>query len=640
MSPVPTREVPVASEVASEAAASPDPGTGSVPDRNWRWLLAAGSAVVLAVPFAVATVALRRPHWSPVLDLAMTELRLRDVGGSETTLIGLPGRIGPSLQEQGSHPGPLSFYLLAPLYRVLGSSAWAMQAATAVLNVAALVTALVVAARRGSTRLLVGVAAMLALLTAGYGLPALTQPWNPYLPLLWWVVVLLAVWAVLCGDVVLLPLVAFAATLCAQTHLPYVGLAGGLGAVAVASLVPAWRHAVPGSAERRRILRYGAAAGGLLLVLWLPPIVDQAVNDPGNLRTLYDHMASPPEEPIGMRRGLELALLHLNVTELVQGTGAGGGLPDASSDPEGSVVPGLAVLVVWAVAAVASLRLGPKPLVRLHLVVGASLLLGVVSLGRIFGKEWYYLMLWAWGIAALLLLAVGWTVVTAIRGRLTAEQGRRVADRLALALASVVVLATGASAVSAVGTEQPEPHLSEALGAVVPDTVAALSEGVGAATGRDGRYTVIWQDTRYFGSQSYGLVSELERAGFEAGQVGVLHVPITDHRVIELEDATAAVVLVTGQLIDQWREVPEAVEVAFVEPRSPEEREEAAALRSAVIDDLQADGLDDLVPVVDTNLFGASIDARVSRRAERLMARLLELGERTAVFIAPPDVAR
>jgi hypothetical protein len=57
----------------------------------------------------------------PVLDLAMTEFRVRDVGGGDTPLIGLPGRIGV-FPDQGSHPGPLSFYLLAPVYRLAGSS--------------------------------------------------------------------------------------------------------------------------------------------------------------------------------------------------------------------------------------------------------------------------------------------------------------------------------------------------------------------------------------------------------------------------------------------------------------------------------------------------------------------------------------
>ena len=40
---------------------------------------------------------------------------------------------------------------------------------------------------------------------------------------------------------------------------------------------------------------------------------------------------------------------------------------------------------------------------------------------------------------------------------------------------------------------------------------------------------------------------------------------------------------------------------------------------------------------MDGNLFGASIDERLPDHAQRLMTRMLELGDRTAVFVAPPD---
>jgi hypothetical protein len=637
MPSVGTRAVGVAGAPAPEAPGdAADQGMrhrGPVP----RWVIVGGLLTLVGLPLVVAAVALRRPHWYPVLDLAMTELRLRDVGTRHTPLIGLPGRIGPSLAEQGSHPGPLSFYVLTPFYRLFGSSAWAMQAATVVANLAALGTALLIALRRGGTRLAIAIAALLVVLVSGYGLTMLTQPWNPYLPLLWWVVLLLAVWSVACGDLAMLPVAVFAASFCAQTHVPYLGLAAGLGVLTIVMVALAWRGAARGSPERRSIVRWTGGSLVLAVVLWVPPLVDQAINDPGNLRAVYDHLVTPSEEPVGFGRGVELALLHLDIPGLVIGdSGAVGSLPDPSSDPNGSVVPGVVALVAWAAAAAVSLRLRHRPLVRLHLVVAVSLVLGVISMGRILGKEWYYLMLWAWGTAALLLLAVAWTVVAATSAW-AGPRRRAVADAATVALVAVLGVSCVALIVDAVDTEPPEPHLSSTLGAVLPETMAALERGEGPATGRDGRYMVAFSDALYFGSQSYGLVSELERAGFDAGMTDVLHVPITDHRVIGPDDATALVVLATGHNIDRWRERPEAVEVAYVEPRDARERAEFTRLRTIVIDDLRADGLDDIVPLVDDNLFGASIDERVSDRAQRLMTRMLELGERTAVFVAPPD---
>src|SRR4051794_22413285 len=184
--------------------------------------------LAVCVPLFVGLIALGRIHWSPVLDLAMTELRVRDVGGRHTPLIGLSGRIG-NFPDQGSHPGPLSFYLLAPTYRVLGSTAWSLEVGTVLIHTAAVAAAVVLTYRRGGRRLCIAMAALLAVILHGYGANVLTQPWNPYLPVLAWMVVLLAVWSLLEGDAIALVYFVVAGTFCAQTHVPYLGLVGGLG---------------------------------------------------------------------------------------------------------------------------------------------------------------------------------------------------------------------------------------------------------------------------------------------------------------------------------------------------------------------------------------------------------------------------
>ena len=59
-------------------------------------------------------------------------------------------------------------------------------------------------------------------------------------------------------------------------------------------------------------------------------------------------------------------------------------------------------------------------------------------------------------------------------------------------------------------------------------------------------------------------------------------------------------------------------------------------MRAAFIERLEAEGLGDLVPLVDTNLFGMSIDVRLSAADQRDLGRLIELGQPMAVFVAPP----
>ena len=195
--------------------------------RQWSaWSVAMVAAVVVGLPLIVAAIALHRHRYFPVLDLAMTEFRVRDVGGAHTPLIGLPGRIG-KFPAQGSHPGPLSFYLLTPVYRLLGSSGWSLLVAAISVNVAAFSTTVAMAFRKGGWRLAGVVALWLMVIIRGYGTSVLTQPWNPYLPLAAWTLVLLAAWMVADGDhAALVPLVV-AGTLCAQTHVPYLVLCVG-----------------------------------------------------------------------------------------------------------------------------------------------------------------------------------------------------------------------------------------------------------------------------------------------------------------------------------------------------------------------------------------------------------------------------
>src|SRR5438045_9640843 len=75
---------------------------------------------------------------------------------------------------------------------------------------------------------LIAMSAVLAALMRAYVAYLLTLPWNPYLPVLWWFVFVLALWSVLADDLAMLPVAVLAGSLCAQTHISYLGLFGGL----------------------------------------------------------------------------------------------------------------------------------------------------------------------------------------------------------------------------------------------------------------------------------------------------------------------------------------------------------------------------------------------------------------------------
>ena len=576
-------------------------------------LVVLGAWALLAVPLVVALVALRHPRWYPVLDLAQTELRVRDVPTSNPPLFGLAGRIG-RFGDQGSHPGPLSFWAMWPIYRAFGAGSWALQVASAVLHLLAMGAALWVANRRGGVRLAVAVFALLALLSRAYGAATLTEAWNPYLPLLFWFAFLLSAWAVLDGDTAVLPVAVVTGTFCAQTHIPYLALAVGIGAVV--AVVLAVRRP-PGSR------RWVVAAVVIGTVLWLPPLVEEATSSNGNISKLVDYFTDPPEASIGPRRGVEVLLVHLDPSQLLAHRPEGGLEPVSTRWPsDGPIWPGLLVVGAWVAAVAVAWRRRHRALLALHGVVAAALVAGALSLSRIFGFLWYYLSLWAGGIAALVLLSLGWTAALVLGDRWT----RRATP--AVAAAGVVLVAL--FALNARDVESPDLRLSAMLAELSPPTAAALDP--------DGRYLVTWTDPVNIGAKGFGLLLELERQGFDVGVTRPNGASAARHRVLDPADATAVVHLSVGPDVERWRSLPEAREVAFVEPRTAAERAEYERVRARVLDDLEAAGLEELGPALDENVFVTANSVEVPEPIRDRIQRMIDLGLPAAVFVAPPDV--
>jgi hypothetical protein len=591
------------------------------------WWLAVALWVLIAIPFVVALVSLARPRWFPVLDLAQTELRIRDVASSHPPLIGLPGRIG-NLVVQGSHPGPLSFWALWPFYKLFGGTSWAIQAATTSLNLIAVGLVLWMARRRAGTGLLLAVGAVVAVLMRFYGPELLTQAWNPYLPLAWWLVFLVAVWSILCDDFAMLPVGVFAANFCIQTHISYVGLVLGLGAVAAVSVLRTGYLQRNDPQTKRRIIRWTLVGVGMLLVFWIPALVQQLTNSPGNLDIIWNHFTQPPETPIGLGEGLRIFLIHLNPWRLI-----------AQQDGmQGSGVPGALFVVVWAGSAAIAWRIRELVLVRLDVMLAATLLLSLSSMSRIFGYLWYYLVLWSWATTSLMLLAVGWTVVAVVARRVDAGDRERLSRLGAVALGAVIVLAVVAFAADSAVVESPDPRVSEVLGELVRPTVRALDDGTVPGGGPNGRYQVTWVDTVNIGGPGYGLLNELERSGFDVGLPDVYGAIVTSDRVMDAKDSTAVVHLSVGQRdIDLWRAKPGVVEVAAVDPRNARQQAEYQRLRKKVKRELAAAGLPDLVQAVDDNLFMATFQPQVPEEIQPSLIRMINLGQPSAIFVGPPD---
>jgi hypothetical protein len=582
---------------------------------------------VLAIPLIVALVVLHSPRWYPLLDMAQTEIRVRDVASLHPPLIGLAGRIGQYGANGGSHPGPLSFYALWPVWALLGRASYGMQASDVVLDLVALGLALWMAFRRGGVALALGMAAALAVFTRAYGAFLLTLPWNPYLPVLWWVVFLLAVWSVVADDFAMLPIAVFAGTFCAQTHISYVGMVGGLVVLMVVVLVLALRNRWADVDARRRVLKWTGASVVLGVVLWIPPVLDEIVHTPGNITTIRKYFSSPPQTPIGLSSGLKVLLIQLNPWKLVSSILVSDSAPKPVA---GSRLPGALLLLAFAASVALAWWMRHRLLLRLDLVLGVALLFGLISAARIFDYVWFYLLLWTWGLVALMLLAIVWTVVELLHNR------RDLARPGLAVLVAIIVGFTTVFAIDAAHVDVQNPPLNATLGRLVAPTVAALHER--EKQGLHGPYVVtIFPDAQAIGSAGFGMLNELLRRGFDAKTDFVNRPGATRYHVVtNNSDATLQVHIATGPDIPCWQHDQRFTQVAYADPRTAAQKAEFEQLRTQVTSELEAVGRGDLVQQVDTNLFTLVIDNRVPVRTQNEIRRMLALGLPVAVFLGPP----
>ena len=272
------------------------------------------------------------------------------------------------------------------------------------------------------------------------------------------------------------------------------------------------------------------------------------------------------------------------------------------------------MLAVWAVAAVrrVAVRL-PARCAPCTSSSASALLLGIVSTARIFGRPWYYLTLWAWGATMLVLGAVVWSALrcgrTGARRSTCAARDRRRAGRRRGRRPSPPP-STFADA------DHPEERLSDAVGALAGPTYdARRRRGRRRHRASTARYIVRWSDAADIGSPGFGLLDELERRGLDVAADEYFRVQVTDHRTRPRADNDRPDPPRDRRL---HRALAGRCRTPSRSPRTTPapmpSGPSTPTVRERFIERLTAEGLDELVPIVDTNLFGISVDTRPQRR--------------------------
>jgi hypothetical protein len=248
------------------------------------------SVVVTLVPLVTAAVRALQHGWIPIGDNAYFEMRSRDVFSHHFPLLGTWTSASQSTNTNVNNPGPLFFDLLSIPVKLFNAPGLVI--GVLLLNSAAVIGIALVAHRRGGPLTATAAMAMTAGLTWTMGSELLFDPWQPHAMLLPFLLFVVLVWSLACGDLVMLPFAVGVASLVLQTHLSYAFLVPVLalwGAGALAWTIRRRRREDPEHWRElsRKVRRMSLASGVVFLVLWSLPLFEQVTHgSDGNLSRL------------------------------------------------------------------------------------------------------------------------------------------------------------------------------------------------------------------------------------------------------------------------------------------------------------------------------------------------------------------
>jgi hypothetical protein len=544
--------------------------------------------------------------WHPAGDWSVLELRARDVGSGSTPLIGPYSRYG------WNHPGPLLFWVLSIPYRLFGQFSSSLLLAASLVNAASIAALGWFVWRRGRLPLVAAAATAIALLCMHLGPSFLRDPWNPSITVLPFALLVVLTWSAWEGDRVALPASVIVGSFLVQSHVGFGALVLVLWVMAVGAFVRRW-------GVSRRWLGW---SGVLLAACWLPVVMDQLAGS-GNLRDLLGYFSGgTPEKAAGLSTALGAIARELG------GVGPWlGGVERGSSTDGGLVTGSLLTLVVplgaFIGALVLALRRGARSAVRLQVVVAVAMFVGLLSVARITGPVFAYLVRWLWVLALLWWLSIFWSLWSSLFAgdgvEVTRSETKQTARRWALValtvLALLVVTRTSMRTVSGIDRiGRPDGEWYVTLDVIVDDVVAR--------TPREGPVLV-----RAVGSNN-GSIADGLRLQLDRNDIAVLVDESQLHkygesRSVVTHTPAAVMTVATGSSFSGQSGASLGSVIATWDPLQPEERQLARMLEDHLADQLSFVGRNDLVSALRT---GGSLDQ--ARQVDGVSQDLLDTVER------------
>ena len=471
--------------------------------------LAVGTPYVVALIRVLATAGARITLPD---DLALIDLHVRRA-------LSFRQQLGVFDHDGWNHPGPAYFYAQSVAYRLFGDRPASLFAGAVLLSGAsALATLWVVRRRTSPTRTVIAAGALcwLGIILSAHSPSALTysegplgglaSPWNPMVVVLPLLLLMVLSAAAVAGSGLSLLGAALVGSFVLQANIS----SGPLALLMIAVAGVGWVVTlIRRRGTERRISPaswlLGAAGGVLLVLVWLPPVVEQLSGHPGNMtliaRYFSSHNSGQPWSAAGWSVVDVGASLVVGPSQVMARV-LGGRPPHA--------LLGIVVLLGAVAAAGTAVVVGVRQDRRFAAGLGIAALVGVLGLlesfSRIVGFIFGYLVVWAVvvplaaGLSVLLLgVPARWRTGHALR------RGR-------LALLSLTVAGSLVFALVALGTPATSSASDPQVARLAAMVAAHLRPGQEVAVGDAGAGSSTTQliDLERF----IGLVNELDRQGY------------------------------------------------------------------------------------------------------------------------------
>lgn len=470
-------------------------------------VVAALMVVLVLVPFGASAVRAAHVHWLPSGDDALIGLRTHDVFTSHRPLVGQPSTSHLYGEQGTSHPGPIEFYWLAVPLRLLGPAVGMIAGALA-FNLASVLVAGWVVLRRAGPTVAGWAMVLLSLLLWSEGTAILSDPISSNaggIPLL---ALAVLAWAVVDGDIRLLPLGALFGSWVAQQHLAIALPSGGLVAYAAVGVTVGWIARVrrarrqlvddlaadvdpddldadaPAGEAPPRMWPWVVGALAVCAVLWSPVLWQQVTGSPGNLTAVVRYARTSDATPLGWMPAFRQAIRATGFPPLLLRSDLTGRSFFVGPLSALEVVTGVATYVLL-IATVIGMWARRRTLALLALTAIVLAAAGTYNGSTIpdsieaFRINFYR---WAFVVAWLSWIVIGWMAAIGVRAVLERRGATvpRLVPRFAPALAVVVMLIPAIGTVATAGYNDERRDQSGFV------AMRAMSDAAVAEAGRTG----------------------------------------------------------------------------------------------------------------------------------------------------------